>query len=186
MSNKSKLSLFELVQKHKNATHHIRIKIAPEMFHVYCRIMPDNEAKNLVCALLDISHGAFDSVLKKDPLSELAIYKRNQTILDLRCQGFSFASICETVKLSRVQVWRIIDGFHEQLDMIKFMESRKVKNTRLKYPELNKIADLRKKATEVSPSRQVCPAIKTTFCASLHKSFYTPPSNPCDPLPLQH
>lgn len=170
MPIKSNLSLSELVQKHRNDTHHIRCKIAPEMFHTYSRIMPAIQAENLVCELLQITHAGFDHAMRVDPLADLAIYKRDQTILDLRCQGFSFKAICQTVKLSRVQVWRIIRSFEEKIETVRFMETRKVKNTRLKYPDLDKIQALRdkiKKTAEVSPSRQVSPAMNFIFCASL-------------------
>jgi hypothetical protein len=145
MALKPTLSLADLIRKHKNDTHHIRCKIAPEMFHYYCRNMSAIEAENLVCELLQITHAGFEYAIRKDPLAELETYKRNQNILDLRCDGFSFASICETVKLSRVQVWRIIEAYRGQIETINFMESRKVHNTRLKYPDLDKIQALRDK-----------------------------------------
>lgn len=155
MALKPLLSLSDLVQKHKNDTHHIRLKVAPEMFRLYCQKMKPIEAENLVCELLQITHQGFEYAIRKDPLSELHIYKRNQTILDLRCDGFSFASISKTVKLSRVQVWRILEAYREQIDKIAFLETRKIRNTRLKYPDLDKIEALRKKLKDLKPKNNL-------------------------------
>lgn len=152
MSEKSISSLSELVQKHKNETHHLRIKLAPEMFHAYCRNMSEIEAKNLTCELLRISANSFDYAIQKDPLAKLYDLERNNRILDMRCDGFSFDAIRKSVGLSRVQVWRIIKSFEEKMDKIKFLENKKIKDTRLKYPELDKIEALRQKLKALKPA----------------------------------
>lgn len=139
MSKKTTETLADLVRKHGVDTHAMRIKLAAPMFRYYCGKMPECQAKLLTCELLQISAGGFESGLKNDYIGELEAIRRNQKILDMRCEGFSFASIAKYAKLSRVQVWRIMKDFDEKNQRIKALENKRVSNHKLKYSELQKI-----------------------------------------------
>ncbi|MEK7802041.1 MAG: hypothetical protein AAB276_06265 [Pseudomonadota bacterium] len=148
-------SLHALVQENIHDSHHLRLKIAPEMFHWYCRKMPASQAKALVCEILKISYGGFESVMKKDPLEPLRIAMRDQKILEMRSEGYSCAAIGKSVKLSRVQVWRVIEKFEVQLDIVKTLSTHKIRGkVRLTNVQLESILRMKKTAS-VAASRQV-------------------------------
>lgn len=147
MPSKLVEDLSDLIRKEQFQTHHIRIKLAPEMFRFYSRRMDPATAKMLTCAILNITPAGFDMALRKDPIAELETYRRNQKILDLRCEGFSFEAIAKFAKLSRTQVWRILREFEEKTATVNAFSKIKVKKHRLTWPEL----ELAKKRTGISP-----------------------------------
>lgn len=144
-------SLAAIVAKNVHDTHHLRLKIAPEMFHAYCRKMSPDMARAVTIEILRISQAGFDFALKKDPLEPLRTAQRNQTILDLRSSGYSFASIAKQVNLSRVQIWRIIEGFQTQIDTIKMLSGQRIHKTRLTHDQLSSIERMKKSAGKIRP-----------------------------------
>lgn len=135
----SKCSLADLVHHHKNSSHHIRLIVAPVMYHHYCRNLEPQVAKNLTCALLDISPEGFEYSLRKKVLSKINTYRRDQMVLDMRCRGMSYKRICLSLKLSRVQVWRIIKSFESKVKFIDFLQNTHVKTDRLYKSEIDQL-----------------------------------------------
>lgn len=132
------------------------------MFHAYCQKMAPEQARAVTIEILKISRAGFDYAMRKDPLEPLRMAKRDQLILDMRCEGYSYAYIAKHVKLSRVQIWRIIEGFQSKLDVIKSLSTSRVHKSRLTVDQLESIKRM-KKMGGVAPAQVSVPPMENLF-----------------------